>query len=226
MCSIYTSEIILWMGSASERRRYKLTSFLIGCAHTQDIDDGQFFTGINFWPVPPQNLETELLKILEPLHPSLTHYAPGTCWSPVGRGLTIESYITLESPGPQNHTSRVNVTLQNVIGCHPGHDFQLLAVLFTSPSTANVNGDLETAPHLTMRSCDSISSKTENDVTTCEFSCFEEINEELSPSGFLGYGLRLRSLEALGTMYGVCDIIGWNTALSLLSTCIPIRYEP
>ena len=165
-------------------------------------------TGINFWPVSPKS--DTLQQLLYPPDPNPSAIVPGSCWTTAGIALTTESYITLQTSGIKSFPLLVNITLQDVTGCESEGRIPLVAALMKSPNFVNGIGALETAPVLSIRSCDFASAKEENGVTTCVFNCHEEVNEEFSPSGVQGYALRLKTLEALGASYGVCSITGWN----------------
>ena len=164
--------------------------------------------GINFWPVTPNS--DILGEILKTPDPSLSAFPLRTCWSTAGLTFTTESYITLQTFRTKYFPLLVNITLQNVVGCESGDEIALLSALMKSPNSLNNIGELETTPVLSIRSCSFISSKEENDVTTCVFNCRDEENEELSPNGVQGYALRLTTLRGLGASYGVCYITGWN----------------
>ena len=177
---------------------------------------GNIFTGINFWPVSP--LADNLTKILEPLDPSMSRYPPNTCWSPAELDLRTETYITIQPFGFMQFPLVVNMTLQNVIGCQPGNSLPLVTALLKTPNILNLARELETSPVLSIRGCDLISAKIDSDVTKCVLMCHEETNKDISPNGVQGYALRLKSLEALGAAYGVCDITGWTQNCSHKNT--------
>ena len=164
------------------------------------------FLGINFWPVSA--LRDTLGQILNPLDPSLSVYGPESCWSTAGLTFNVEAYITLQTVGTNNFPLLVNITLQNVVGCDTEDGLPLLAAMMKSPNSLNSIGELVTAPVLSIRSCSFVSSQQENDVTKCAFNCRDEAYEEISPNGIQGYALRLETLKALGSSFGVCSITG------------------
>ena len=94
------------------------------------------------------------------------------------------------------------------MGCQPGNDLPLLTALLKPPHILKDDRTLETASVLSIRGCDLITSETESDTTRCVLICHEAVNVDISPNGVQGYALRLKSLEALGDNYGICDIIG------------------
>ena len=153
-------------------------------------------------------LAANITKILEPLDPIMSRYPPNSCWSPAELDLTTETYITVQPFGFFDFPLVVNITLQNVMGCQPGNALPLLTALLKPPHILNDARTLETASVLSIRGCDLITGETESDITRCVLICHEEVNVDISPNGVQGYALRLKSLEALGDNYGICDIVG------------------